>query len=389
MEKNTNNTLKSKEVNTELKVNTAAKSLQWLLVFAIFYTLYFAQSLVIPIVFTALTALLLSPLVALLKKVHIPRSISAVLLLTMLVAPFTFLGAQLAEPAQKWAQLIPKLSVELSEQIDSMSEAYSQQEALAKKQVEAAKQEEKSGFSFFGWFDDEEPEPVQNPEQSAVKEHIKQGGIEMLLSVLGATPTFIGQLLASLILILFLLIFGPSLFNVFIQDFPIVKDKKRTVFLVTKIQQTLSQYIVTISIINSALGLSTAAILHLLGVQDALLWGSIVALLNFVPYVGSLISLIILCLAGTVQFGFELIALMPSGVFLILNIIESQFITPAVLGRNMQVNPLVIILWLLMFGWLWGILGILLAVPILVCIKLAFSQLGILPHWLKLIEAKD
>ncbi|MFA3793198.1 AI-2E family transporter [Aliiglaciecola sp. SL4] len=362
------------------------KSLQWLLILAIFYTLYFAQSLLIPLVFTMLTALLLSPLVNFLKKLHIPRPISAVVLLVMLVAPFSFLGAQLAEPAQKWAQLVPKLSVQLSEQIDSMSDAFSKHEALAKKQAEESK--EKSAFSFFGWFEDDTPEPTPNAEQNVVKEHIKQGGIEMLLSVLGATPTFIGQLLASLILILFLLIFGPSLFSVFIHDFPIVKNKKRTVFLVTKIQQTLSRYIVTISIINSALGLSTAATFYFLGVQDALLWGALVALLNFVPYVGSVISLIILCLAGTVQFGFELIALMPSGVFLILNILESQFITPAILGRNMQVNPLVIILWLLILGWLWGILGVLLAVPILVCIKLTIAQIGIFPHWLKLIEAK-
>ncbi|WP_342807786.1 AI-2E family transporter [Alteromonas sp. M12] len=371
---------------TNLTTPTAVKSLHWLLILAVFYTLYFAQSLLIPLVFTVLTALLLSPLVTLFKKVHIPRPISAVVLLVMLVAPFSFLGAQLAEPAQKWAQLVPKLSVQLSEQIDSMSEAFSKHETLAKKQVD--ENNEKSGFSFFGWFEEETPEPTPNLEQNVVKEHIKQGSIEMLLSVLGATPTFIGQLLASLILILFLLIFGPSLFTVFIEDFPIVKNKKRTVFLVTKIQQTLSKYIVTISIINSALGLSTAAILHFLGVQDALLWGSLVALLNFVPYVGSLISLIILCLAGTVQFGFELIALMPSAVFLILNIVESQFITPAILGRNMQVNPLVIILWLLMLGWLWGILGVLLAVPILVCIKLTIAQIGVLPHWLKLIEAK-
>ncbi|MEP4891911.1 MAG: AI-2E family transporter [Aliiglaciecola sp.] len=382
----TSNNQQALDDGTNLKTPTAMKSLQWLLILAIFYTLYFAQSLMIPLVFTVLTALLLSPLVNFFKKLLIPRPISAVVLLVMLVAPFSFLGTQLAEPAQKWAQLVPKLSVQLSEQIDSMSDAFSKHEALAKKQADEGK--EKSGFSFFNWFKSDPPEQKTELEQNVVKEHIKQGGIEMLLSVLGATPTFIGQLLASLILILFLLIFGPSLFSVFINDFPIVKNKKRTLFLVTKIQQTLSRYIVTISIINSALGLSTAAILYFLGVQDALLWGALVALLNFVPYVGSVFSLIILCLAGTVQFGFELIALMPSGVFLILNILESQFITPAILGRNMQVNPLVIILWLLLLGWLWGILGVLLAVPILVCIKLTIAQIGILPHWLKLIEAK-
>ena len=158
--------------------------------------------------------------------------------------------------------------------------------------------------------------------------------------------------------------------------------------IANKIQQVLSRYIVTISVINALLGMVTALAFSIAGVEDALLWGVLVALFNFVPYVGSLISVSILCLAGLVQYEPSLLAMLPASIFLGINIIESQFITPTVLGNKMNVNPLVIIFWLSILGWMWGILGVLLAVPMLVCIKLILGETGMAPHWAKLIEAK-
>jgi predicted PurR-regulated permease PerM len=82
----------------------------------------------------------------------------------------------------------------------------------------------------------------------------------------------------------------------------------------------------------------------------------------------------------------EAAALLPVVVYFGVNLLEAQFITPTVLGRHMQLNPLILILWLLIWGWLWGAAGVLIAVPLLVCIKLAAGQLNILSKWVKLIE---
>lgn len=351
---------------------------------ATIYTLYFAQSLIIPIVFSSLVALLLGPLVKRLKKMHVPRSLSAIILVSALIAPFTFLSIELAEPVQRWMKVLPKLSVEVTQELNEISDTFELQKGLEPKQQQVRKTS-----IFSGWFSDDEEEPVIVEEESAVEQKIKQGGLDALLSMLTAAPIFLAQIFGSFILILFLLIFGPPLFCVFVNDFPIVQDKKRANALVKSIQQALSRYIVTISLINCGLGVATALALGLFGVDDAILWGAIVALFNFVPYLGSLFSLSILLIVGVVQFGMTPIALMPSGIFFIINMTESQILTPAILGRSMQVNPLIIILWLLITGWLWGILGVLLAVPLLVCIKLALEQMEIFPHWLKLIEADD
>ena len=371
------------------------QSLRWLIALAALYTLYLAQSLIIPILFSGFIALLLSPLVKLLKSFHIPRTISSFVLLAMLVAPFSFLASELVEPAQKWAQLLPKVSVKLNQHINSISEEFANQKQQAEAE-EAAKSvaaegetEEDSGFSFFGLFSSDKPEPEKPKQQdeNTVEKRIKQGGIELLVEGLSGAPMFLAQCFGCLILILFLLIYGPSVFMA-IRSFPHIPDKRKFDAIVFEVQKVLSKYIATISVINFFLGAATALAFTLLDIDDPILWGVLVGLLNFVPYVGSLISFTILTLAGSVQFGFTLLAIMPAGVFLSINLLESQFVTPMVLGSKMQLNPLVIILWLFFLGWLWGIAGVLLAVPILVSIKLTLERLDILSHWVTFIEAK-
>ncbi|KKN23182.1 hypothetical protein LCGC14_0907460, partial [marine sediment metagenome] len=186
--------------------------------------------------------------------------------------------------------------------------------------------------------------------------------------------------------VLFLLSFGSHLYESYLEIFPSEVNKRRPVVLVGKLQKELSRYIVTVTIINTVLGIVTASVFWALGVDDALLWGAVVGLLNFAPYVGPFLGIIILCLAGVTQYGMELIALLPAAVYFGINMIEAQFVTPTVLGLHMRLNPLVLILWLLIWGWLWGPAGVLLAVPLLVCFKLAARQLDIMTNWVKLVE---
>ena len=357
--------------------------LRTLLVLAIIYTLYLAKSLLIPLLFSALVALLLSPLVAVARKFFIPRAISAAVLMAVFIAPFSFLGVELAEPAERWMKTLPKMAAQVTQEIEELSDS------LQSGEVEELSQPEKKRSSFFGWFDDEDiaPEPKEDSD-SLVTGKLKQSGMEMLMTALTGAPLLLAQLFGCIILILFLLVFGPELFSVFIKDFPVVTNKRKALVVVNHIQRELSNYIVTVSIINSMLGLVTALAFTFLGVEDALLWGALVALMNFVPYLGGLFSCSILLVAGVVQFGFVSAALLPAATFLAINIAESQFVTPAILGKSLRLNPLVIILWLSIMGWLWGVVGVLLSVPVLMSIKIIFANIGVLPHWVKLIESR-
>lgn len=364
-----------------------------LLALALLYTLYFAKSLLIPILVALLFSLLLSPLVALFRRFYIPRTVSAILLLTMIGGPVAILAIELAEPAQKWLVQLPKLSTQLTEELDNLSEAMSPDGPPPKVKALAAPQKQAT-FNPFGWFSKshDEPAPVAVEQKetstgnSVLSARVMQGGIEKIISILGETPVVIAQFMTFIILVLFLLSFGPRLYDSYLDIFPSEKSKRQPIVLIGKLQKELSRYIVTVTIINTGLGIVTASVFWMLGVDDALLWGALVGFLNFAPYVGPIVGLIILCLAGVTQYGMTLVSLVPAAAYFGINILEAQFITPTVLGSHMRLNPLILILWLLIWGWLWGPAGVLLAVPLLVCIKLVAAQLNILKNWVKLIE---
>jgi predicted PurR-regulated permease PerM len=256
---------------------------------------------------------------------------------------------------------------------------------------------EEKGFNFWGLFAEDEPAPAPAPipeptapvEKSSaevVSDKIVESSMEAGLSLLLATPVVIAQVMTSLILFLFLLTLGPNLFEVALEASARVKDKRRAIVLVANLRRHLSRYIVTVSIINGGMGAATGLILWWLGVEDALLWGVLVAVLNFAPYIGPLLSVGVLSLAGLAQYGAEIDAVLPALVYLVLNLLESQLVTPLVLGRNMRLNPLAVVFWLIIWGWLWGATGVLLAVPLLVCIKLIAESLHIAPGWIRVLE---
>jgi predicted PurR-regulated permease PerM len=110
------------------------------------------------------------------------------------------------------------------------------------------------------------------------------------------------------------------------------------------------------------------------------------ALLNFAPYVGPLIGIMVMLLMGFASFDEPLRALVPAAIYLGLHTLEGQIITPIVLGRTMAISPLVLILALMVFGWLWGIVGLLLAVPLLVCVKIVLSRIEGMDGWARLLE---
>ena len=360
-----------------------------LLTLAVLYTLYFAKSLLMPILVAMLFALLLSPLVSLFKRLYIPRSLSAVFLIAMIGGPMTLLSIELAGPAQKWMEQVPKLSAQLTKELDNLSQAISADPvAEMNKTVLPAK---KKSTDFFGWFSSDD-EPIvfeEKKDNSALSARVTQGGIDIIMSILVATPMALAQFMTFLILVMFLLIFGPGLYASYLKILPLETSNRRSATLIGKLQKELSRYIVTVTIINAGLGITTAGIFWMMGVDDALLWGVLVGLLNFAPYLGSIMALIILSFAGITQYGIEVAALMPAAVYFGINMLEAQFITPTVLGRHMQLNPLILILWLLIWGWLWGAVGVLVAVPLLVCIKLAAAQLNVLSKWVALIETSS
>lgn len=363
-------------------------ALYYLLTLAFLYTLYFAKTLLMPLLVALLFALLLNPSVKTLKRFYVPRTVSAILLLAAIGVPFTLLGAQLVEPVQKWVSRLPELSATITKSLDSMTESVTA--AVEQEQPPTTVRRKKKGL--LGWFGAEEEVVVATPpeekeEKNEISQHIWRSGLEASLSALSAAPIVITQFLTFVIVTLFLLIFGPQVYTRATEVLPQIEDKESAAQLVESIQQELSRYILTVSVINCGLGAATALALWMAGVEDALLWGVVAGLMNFAPYIGPLVCVIIFTIAGVVQYGFVWMALLPGAIYFVINLVEAQALTPLVLGQHMRLNPLLLMLWLLLWGWLWGAVGVLLAVPLLVCLKLVAKKINPCRPWVELIEA--
>jgi predicted PurR-regulated permease PerM len=140
----------------------------------------------------------------------------------------------------------------------------------------------------------------------------------------------------------------------------------------------LSTYVITVAAINTVLGLLTASALWWMGVADPLLWGGIVALLNFAPFIGPMVAVSLLVVVGFARFETPLAALSVPGVFLALHLVEGQLVTPLIVGRRLALDPVMVFLALLLFGWLWGVAGLLLAMPLLTCVRIVAERV---PAW--------
>jgi predicted PurR-regulated permease PerM len=207
-------------------------------------------------------------------------------------------------------------------------------------------------------------------------------------SFLRAAPGALAVVGAVILLSYFFVVYGLDLPQRAISLLPSRHQKRVTTDILRTIETELSRYVLTITTINIVLGALVAAVLVALGIEigDALLWGALAGLCNYAPYVGPLAGTILLALVGVVAFDDPTRMALPPLCYLGLQLLESQVFTPIILGQRWAISPLIVLLWLLFCGWLWGIPGVLLAVPILVCFKIVAERVEGLHGWAKVIE---
>jgi predicted PurR-regulated permease PerM len=184
------------------------------------------------------------------------------------------------------------------------------------------------------------------------------------------TPEFIASAVFLAILLYFLLVYDQVFIAKLVKLLPTLSDKKTAVGIAQDIESQVSRYLFTITAINACLGLAVGTAVGLLGLRNPLMWGVMVALLNFVPYLGALTGIICMTIGAVLSFDSLGYALIFPAVYLAFGTLEGSFITPWIMGRSLTLNPVIILLSLTFWGWMWGIVGIILAVPILAAFKI-------------------
>jgi predicted PurR-regulated permease PerM len=184
------------------------------------------------------------------------------------------------------------------------------------------------------------------------------------------TASFLTGFLETIVLLYFLLAAGDRFLETVVGALPGQSGKDEAVAIVNDVQHSISRYLVTVAGINSCVGLIVAAAMLVLGMPNPVLWGVVAAILNFMPYFGPLTVFSVLVLAGLLSFESVGQALLPAAVYACVHAVESNLVTPSILGRRLTLNPLIIFLALMFWTWLWGIAGALLSVPLLMMFKI-------------------
>lgn len=331
---------------------------------AVGYTLWAMQTLLLPILLAMFFALIGNPILRVLQKLHVPRFLGALAVLSAGIASAVLMGSLLAAPAGDLMRELPREMRQVAPKLRDVI-----------KPVQDARKGAESIARVAGGGGDAAPVRVVRAEDDPYR-------------ALVATPRMVASVLAVVLLTLFFMVYGDDLQRKALALLPGRQQKRFTRDLLQSIEREVSRYVLTITLINAGLGLAFAGMLAALGLglPEALMWGTLAAMLNYMPYVGPLIGVAATLMMGFVHFDTPLEALLPAGGYLLLHTLEGQLLTPIVLGRRMAISPLVLILGLMSFGWLWGVVGLLLAVPLLACVKLVLERLHGMEAWARLME---
>jgi predicted PurR-regulated permease PerM len=313
--------------------------------------LYFARPVILPLVLACMAATALKPVMRGLACLRIPTSAAAALVFAVLVAALMVGFVQLGRPAARWMDEAPQHMAELKSRARSLFPNVARMSRLVAtvNDLDVSDVGKKDG--------DRKASTVEIKDQRGTS------------SILNWTGTILAGLGEVLVLIYLLLASGDMFMQKLVRVMPTLQDKKRAVDISHEIQTNISNYLFTVSIINLCLGSVAAAGFFMLGVPRPVMWGMLVAIVNFVPYFGPIAGVVLLGIAGLLSFDTLTQSLLPAGWYLLLHLLEANFVTPILLGRRFTLNPVAIFVALMFWLWLWGIPGALLAVPILVSAK--------------------
>jgi predicted PurR-regulated permease PerM len=317
---------------------------------ALLATAYLAGEIVLPLVFAFILKLLLQPFQRILERLHIPRALTALLLICVLFGTIVGVGTAISGPAGHWAAKLPEGIPRLEERLSFLRTPINTLQQFLR-QIE--------NIGATGTRQDEAG-PL--------------GGAALMATLFASTRSFASGLFTTVLFLYFLLASGDTFLRRLVEILPTFGSKRQAVDIAQQIESDISAYLVTITIMNAAVGIATAMVMWLTGVGDPVLWGTGAFLLNYAPILGPSVGVVIFLLAGLLTIDTLWQALLPAGSYLVIHLVEGETVTPMLLARRFTLNPVLVILSLIFWFWMWGIPGAILSVPMLAIAKIVCDR---------------
>jgi predicted PurR-regulated permease PerM len=331
-------------------------SVTGLFVIAIFYTLYFAAPILIPITIAILLSMLLSPAVDWLERLALPRAVGSALIVAAALGLIAGSIVTLAGPAQEWLTRLPASFAKMEERLKLIKKPIAEIEK-ATEQIETV------------------TDLSQKPVRRQVVELRRPSFAGELLSGTQRIATSIGMVL---ILLYFLLATGDLFARKLVAIMPTDENRARTVDIVRSVKRDISFYLLSLTITNIGYGLLVTVAAAALGVENALLWGAATLIFSFAPYIGPVVIITLLTMASMISLPSLTAALALPAIYLTVLLTVQNLISPFIWGRRLALNPVAIFISIILWGWMWGMAGALLAVPLLASFKIVAERVGAL-----------
>lgn len=329
---------------------TAARVLFLLL--SILAVAYVARPVVLPLLLAWIASMMLKTPVHWLRELGLSGPVAAALVVALFVGLLGFGVTRLSAPAAAWIASAP-------EELPRLRQKFAPILRPAAQLSEAANR--------VGTLEPESPAGA--PPKVEVRDH------RMANTVFTWTSGLVAGAAETVALLFLFLASGDLFLQKLVRVMPRLRDKKRVVEITREIHSRISTYLFAVGLINLGFGAVVGTVLAFIGLPNPAMWGAVAAVGNFVPYLGPLLALLLLGVAGLASFDTLEMGLLPAAAFLVLHLLEANAVTPFVLGRRFALHPVAIFLALIGLLWLWGVLGALLAGPLLVSLKVLAERI--------------
>nr|WP_298688509.1 AI-2E family transporter [uncultured Dongia sp.] len=334
-----------------LELNPIEVAVVGLFLLAGLWALYVARPVVLPVVVAFVLRLLLQPVYRLLTKAHFPKAIASLFTVALFVGLILLVCAPLTSSASGWVDLLPDATERLGERLSLLREPIE----LVQRLIRHAENATNGGGA------------------TVAVQHF-----DLVGAVIGGLSAITDGLFTTGLILFFLLIAGDKFLRRLVELLPTFRQKRQAIDISQQIESDISAYLVTVTVMNMAVGVAVGISMYFCGMSDPLLWAVLAFTLNYVPILGPLAGIGIFLLAGFLSFDSNWLAALPAALYLVIHVIEGEIVTPLLLAKRFTLNPVVVILSLVFWYWMWGVPGAILAVPMLAITKILCDRVDAL-----------